>query len=103
MAKYYRACAEEVDISFHEIFRFASEIKKGLSQWRNRKAKPIRMQKKLPTMQKINKQYGRLQHLLFTFFFQITSRTFFLFLFRSKSFFMRKNEPWNQRLKATFT
>ena len=31
MAKYYRACAEEVYIFFREIFRFANEIKKFIS------------------------------------------------------------------------
>ena len=51
MAKYYRACAEEVFISSREIIRFASEIKKVyLAKTKSETNQNV--EKKLPTMQK---------------------------------------------------
>jgi len=46
LAKYFRACAVEVCVFSHEIFRFASEIQKVYLTSEIEKATPIRMQKK---------------------------------------------------------
>ena len=107
MAKYYKAYAEKEYFS-REIFRFASEIKKVYltGEIEKRNQSECRTKLNLPTMQKINEQYGGL---LFKFFLQIKSGAksveFSFYFYFARNLFsyeivLSKNEPWNQRLTA---
>ena len=79
---------------------FLAKYFASLGEIKKRNQLECRKKLKLPTMQK-NKQYRRLQHLLFTFFPQITSGAksveLSFYLYFARNLFRAKNEPWNQR------
>ena len=91
MAKYYRACAEEVHIiCSRKLFRFASEIKKSLlndaKKYINNMADYNIFVYIFPSNKKWREKCG-------TFFYIYFARNHF-----SCEIFLSKIEPWNQRL-----